>query len=206
MARERYKLDTRKAVKNLLAYFDSATPAQAEFGARWYQEARVQCQDMADMFGYSLDVCAAVTSHLSSRTRWSDNVEYAFHTLEFGSRPSGCLGANFARSQKAIVADLRGETMASSFGPNAHKTLAFYNAILAGGGNHVVIDVWMIRAIFQGADYAFRDGKRTEFESMIKWAGVYGQCAHAVRVAARRRGVSASTFQATVWVNISRAL
>lgn len=204
MARELYSLNMRKAVRNLIAYFDEATPGQIAEGARWYGDARTQAADMASLYGYPLDVCAAVISHLSPRTRWVDNVDYAFTMLESGERPKGCMQANYDRARGAIVAHYAGNDAMATFGAKAHKTRRFAQAIVDGGGNSVVIDVWMLRAIMQGPDYVFRDGKGPSLDLILKRAGVYGQCERAVQIAARRRGVAPAEFQAIVWLVISQ--
>lgn len=202
MARDYYQINTRKAVKNLLAYFDVASPAQLESGARWYAAARTQAQDAADLFGFPLDVCANVISTLSPQTRWEDNVEYAFHVLEFGSRPSGCMQGNFERASDAIRAHYAGEDF--QFGVRAHKTRRFASAITDGGtGQSVVIDVHMLRVIIQGPDYVFRDGMKDDLAKIIKRVGVYGQCERAVQIAARRRGVLPCTMQAVAWLVVT---
>jgi hypothetical protein len=207
MARDLYRINTRKGVRHCLSLFDAATPAQIVHGTRWYGDALVQAQDMSALYGWPVEVCAAIIAHLSPQTRWDDNVAFAFAVAEdFSVRPGGCMAGNFDRARAAILAHLRGDDPLSTFGPRAHKTRAFAHAILAGGrGGDVVVDVWMLRAILQGPSYAFRDGKGPDLAKVIKRVGVYAQCADVVRKAARARNVDPCVMQAVVWTAISGA-
>lgn len=199
-----YTLSTRKAVRHLLAYWDAASADQIVRGASWYMIARDNARDMADASGLPVDVCAAVISHLSPQTRWEDNLSFAWHVVEERTRPVGCMQSNYERAMRAITAHYAGTDVLATFGPRAHKTRRFASAIIDGGtGAHVVVDVHMLRVILQGPDYVYRDGQGDDLAKVIKRVGVYEQAEHAVRLAAKRRGVPPCVMQATTWLVVT---
>ncbi len=201
MARQRHAINGRKAVRNILTYFDRATVAEIASGARWYGEARREAADLAAWCDFPLEVTAAILAHLSPQTRWEDNKRHAWELLAEDVKPSGAIGDNVARARKALTAYYAGEDPLSTFGPRAHKTRRFATAIIDGGtGTSVVIDIWAARAALLGTEYRFRDtDQQSAVQKALRRVGVYGQLEDAYRAAARTRGVPPCTAQAVTW-------
>lgn len=171
----------RTLVARIVDTFDQAMPSDVEAGAAWYVEARELALSFANN-GVDVERAACVISHLSPRTSWTRNVEGAVALLAYGERGNGIIGANFERAVSALAA----EDPWSTFGPTAPKTLNFARNI-AGDDEAVTVDVWAARVV--GCD-----------ESTLSRVGIYDAIAHAYRLAARRRGVSPATMQATTWI------
>jgi hypothetical protein len=171
---------TRRAVASILATFDRATPSDMEAGATWYADARELALALGERGGWGVEHAAAVISHLSPRTTWTRNVAGATALLLAGKQAPGTIGANYQRA----MASLQSETPEDSFsGP---KTLRFYRNI-TGDTEAVTVDVWAARVVGLG-------------EAALQRQGVYDAVEHAYRLAARKRGVTPATMQATTWV------
>lgn len=170
---------TRTAVRNILAHWDRATASDIEAGAQWYGEAGAIVDSLATRAG-SREHAAAVLSHLSPRTTWARNVAGATALILSGEAPT-CLTANIARARKALDST---DPLGTLNGP---KTKRFARNIL-GDTEAVTIDVWAARVA--GIDH----------ERDLDRVGVYDALEHAYRLAARRRGVSPTTMQATTWI------
>lgn len=192
--RARAGITLRTAVARILATFDRATPADIEAGATWYgADASAIVDAVADAGSFSRECAATVIAHLSPRTTWARNVMGAMAAAN-GYQAPGIIGANYSRAANAI-GDYRrnGDPLATLNGP---KTRAFaYN--LLGDRDHVTIDVWAARVAL---DPDWRRGADSDAERTLGRAGVYGALETAYRIAARRRGVDATTMQATTWV------
>lgn len=169
-------------VRRIVATFDRATASDLESGARWYDDARDLAQSLGRTSGHGPDVAACVIAHLSPRTTWARTVAGAVSLLTYGERADGIIGANYARAYRAT---LTGRPF-GTFGPKAPKTLSFARNI-AGDDEAVTVDVWACRV-------ASLD------ETLLGRKGAYDAVAHAYRLAARRRGVSPATMQATTWI------
>lgn len=169
-------------VRRILRTFDRATASDVESGSRWYDEAGDLATSLAHLAG-SREHAAAVISALSPRTPWSRNV-FAATALLTGSadeaRDYGAMSANVDRAERVLKSDSPLDVLT---GP---KTNAFARNIL-GDDEAVTVDVWACRV----ADLD---------ETALGRVGAYDAVAHAYRLAARRRGVSPATMQATTWI------
>ena len=172
----------RATVARILRTFDRATAADIERGARWYADAEIIAATLAPRFG-SLDAAAAVIAHLSPRTTWARNIAGAVD-LSNGIEPTYCIAANRKRAHKAM---LSADPLGTLRGP---KTRRFALNIL-GDREAVTVDVWAARVAL---------GRKVDAELVLSRAGVYEAIEHAYQVAARRRGVDATTMQATTWI------
>lgn len=169
-------------VRRILRTFDRATPSDIEAGANWYGESRELASNMATAHRLDIEVTASVLAALSPRTSWSRNVLGAAAFLNFGpeaARQIGCIGTNVDRAVTALESGFGG----LGKGP---KVAAFARNI-AGDDESVTVDVWACRV----ADLD---------ENLLSRKGAYVMVADAYRAAARRRGVSPATMQATTWV------
>lgn len=62
---------------NVVGTFGRATATERSNGRQWYERAHGYAQDIAEMYGTSLDVAAAVLSALSPANKWIRNKEDA---------------------------------------------------------------------------------------------------------------------------------
>lgn len=168
--------------RRILRTFDRATASDLESGATWYGEAQELARTLGRTSGHGLEHAAAVIAHLSPQTPWSRNVAGAVTLLAYGERHDGILRTNLERARASLLAT----DPADSFGARAHKTRRFYANIL-GDSEAVTVDVWAARVAGVDPD-SLRD------------AGTYDSVERSYRSAARRRGVSPATMQATTWI------
>jgi len=169
--------------RRILRTFDRATPSDVEAGAVWYRDAGDLARTLGESSGHGTEHAAAVISHLSTRTPWARNVTGAVTLLATGKRAPGILRSNYARAAASLAAADPGAT----FGPKASKTRRFYANIL-GDTEAVTVDVWAARVAGADAPNGRISGR------------TYDSVERAYRSAARRRGVTPATMQATTWV------
>lgn len=194
---KRLVLDVAAMADRLSGHLDRATVADVATGSGWYADTGREAKAMAQTHDFPIEVAAAVISHLSPQTRYVDNVTFAWQTLaDPGERPAGCIGDNYQRARKAIVAHWANEDPLATFGPQAHKTRAFAAAIL-GDPDAVVVDTWMIRAALH--DTVKVRGQVLEASAILRRRGVYQQVAEAIAWASARHGVRSAVGQAIIW-------
>lgn len=183
-ARRVYGVTLETIVRRILRTFDRATASDVEAGASWYPHAQTIAAGLARTAGVDLLAGAALLSALSPRTDWARNVAGATSLAE-GGVAEGCMATNVERGHRVLwAARHRGDVIAAlGDGP---KTRAFAQNI-AGDVEAVTVDVWACRV----ADLD---------ETLLSRKGAYSAVAHAYRLAARRRGVTPATMQATTWV------
>lgn len=169
------------AVARILRTFDRATPSDIEAGATWYDAAGDLATDLGPRFG-GREYAAAVLAHLSPRTSWARNIAGAVAMAhgDTSDTVEGCMSANVKRARQALAA----EDPETTFG--GPKTLRFFRNIV-GDHEAVTVDVWAARVV--GVS-----------EQDLGKVGVYDALEVAYQTAARRRGVSPATMQATTWV------
>lgn len=165
--------------RRILRTFDRATASDVESGATWYDEARALAVSLAEWTDGDLERSAAVIAALSPRTTWTRNVEGATRLLANDYIIPGLIGRNVT-----TAVDASNVGFAALNGP---KTSAFARNI-AGDHDAVTVDVWAARVVDVDPD------------TQLGRKGVYDAVAHAYRLAARRRGVTPATMQATTWI------
>jgi hypothetical protein len=164
--------------RRILRTFDRATASDLESGATWYEEAHNLATTLATG-DVDLERAAAVIAALSPRTTWSRNVAGATLLLTTGDVLPGLIGRNVDTARRAAV-----DGFDALSGP---KTSAFARNI-AGDEESVTVDVWAARVV------------NVDPDAQLSRKGVYEAVAHAYRLAARRRGVTPATMQATTWI------
>lgn len=184
--RNTYGITLRTLVTRITKTFDKATPADLEAGAEWYPLASELAADLALQSGRSKACCAAVIAHLSPRMKWERNVLAAHMFLVDKKALEGTMERSLEAAQRALDAEGRQERMEPTFSRKAKKTSRFFRNIM---GDHTVVtvDVWALRAARLDDEFIDR-------------AGVYEAIEYAYQLAARRKGVTPATFQATCWV------
>jgi hypothetical protein len=165
--------------RRILRTFDAATPSDMESGATWYDEAGQLARDLADEAG-SVEHAATVIAHLSPRSTWTRNVAAAIALIRRTDLPPGVMSAPLGRATRSLDSS---DPLATLGGKKTH---AFALNIL-GDTESVTVDVWAARVA--GIT-----------EQQLTLTGVYDLVAHAYRLAARRRGVTPATMQATTWI------
>jgi len=184
--RNTYGITLRTVVDRLTKTFDRAAPSDIEAGAEWYPLAAEHAADFAAQSGRSKECCATVIAHLSPRMKWDRNVLAAHMLLVDKEVLPGVMGRELSKAMKAIELDQRRGPIGDSFGPKSKKTRRFVANIL-GDHSVVTVDIWALRAA------------RLD-EEFIHLVGVYEAIEYAYQLAARRKGISPATFQATCWV------
>ncbi len=183
-ARRIFGVTVDTLASRIVRTFDAATASDIESGARWYPLAGELASDLARESGYSVDVAAAVISHLSPRSSWTRNVLAARALLVDDIALAGVMGRELARARSAR--DDGFDDLIDSFSSSALKTRSFYRNII-GDVESVTVDVWACRVA--GVS-----------ESLLSRKGAYDVLEHAYRLAARRRGIDPSTMQAVTWI------
>lgn len=181
-----FGVTTRATVARILSWFDSASDDELIAGLAWYGVAREHAVSMADTYGVTVEQAAAVIAHLSPQLGWEENLAAAYELLETGNAHA-VLGSSIERARVAMLATAPAET----FGPDAHKTRAFYANIL-GDTDVVTVDRWAVRVAVGVYD--------ADTQKRFARVGSYDAIAHAYRIAAARRGVEPSDMQAITWV------
>ena len=176
---------TAAVTNRIVAVWNSADESTRAAGTAWYPMAFGHATTIASNAGISVENAAAVISHLSPKASWARNIAGAYALAETGFAPH-CFGANVARAMVALGSSEPGTT----FGPEAHKTRAFYANIL-GNTERVTIDTWAYRLAMGTTEHAERNMKRV---------GVYAALEYAYQLAAHRVGVEPSVMQATTWI------
>ena len=171
---------TRRVVAAILATFDRATPSDIEAGASWYADARELALMLGERSGVGTEHAAAVIAHLSPRLSWTRNVFAATELLLSGVPAPGVMSRSYARAEASLQSERPEDSLS---GP---KTLRFYRNII-GDSEAVTVDVWAARVACVS-------------ESDLRKRDVYDAVEHAYRLAARKRGVTPATMQATTWV------
>lgn len=174
-----------KAEREYEAIVATATGAEIESAGRWYDDAGHHADRVADLLRRSYngspdatrDHGAGVIAALSPRERWERNIELAIGFAISGR--ASALGRSVANA-KAAAWD--GYTVLRGL-----KTYNFAMAI-AGVDNAVTIDVWMMRA--------------AKFKSDNPSPRNYPWIAAALRLVARRAGMTPRTCQALIWCKV----
>ena len=174
----RYSTDEERA---FVAHYRAANEARIFEGEQWYREARAEARRISRRREVTLGQAAGVIAALSPRMRWSSNVRLA-DALCAGFEVRGVFAANLAKAERI----LSGERPLDVLGGD--KVRAFYRAIMAGGGKHVVLDVWMMRA----AGWTKATLTSREYASLVE----------ALTAAAARVGEAPANFQAVVWAQV----
>lgn len=164
-----------KAERNYLRIAKSATPAQIELAAQWYNDAGIIAEEIATNLNVSLEIGACIIASFSPNQRWGVNVSQAlrFSKREKVSAMGMCL--------KMVNASLINGFNALK-GP---KTNAFARAI-AGDEEAVVIDLWMLRA---AGHHIIKIGPAQ-----------YKIHAEAVTKVSEKIGITPRTCQALIWI------
>lgn len=174
-----------KVERNYSAVVATATQAEIDAAEQWYNEAGDIADRVAGLLRRSLngspdasrDHGAGVIAALSPRVPWQRNIELA---LGFGmTGNASCLGASVANAR---AASWDGYGVLTGL-----KTLNFAQAI-AGVDSAVTIDVWMMRAA----------GFRSDAPSRRNYPWI----ASALRLVARRAGLTPRTCQALIWCKV----
>jgi len=173
-------------VENILACFDKASPEQIEEGTTWYHVAH----EVALSVGAgNVQSGAGILAALSPRLRWDLNIAAAYELTRDGNT-SRQFGANRDKALRI----LHGEKPCKVLG--GLKVRAFYEAILHphNRAGKAVIDRHAASVYY---------GVKLDAEGIAKALGSKPKVLEmqkAYAKAARKRGVSTYTMQATVWV------
>lgn len=171
---------TRKITKT----YRNANDYAIAQGTVWYDDTFTLCELLSWRYNVPLDNVIVAFSHLSPRVQYVMNVRAIKALVKGENKPSGMMSTTWNRAKNSLSA----ENPWSTFGKNAHKTLAFAKAI-AGDSNAVVVDVWAARVAGLGHLSEKLDSKRN-----------YELIASAYTRAAKRLNVSPRELQAITWV------
>jgi hypothetical protein len=172
-------------VRNLLAVYGRAIPADIEAGARWYPDARRIVREWSEHYGVSVETVACVTAAISPQCEWPRNLVIADDVLaERAVSIGGALHANIAKARR-ILADRATSTIA--YFPHGPKVASF-SLNLAGNDTAVTVDGHAIQV-------ALDDVQSTV---TLKWAPylIFAEC---YERAAGKVHRPPAEFQAIVW-------
>lgn len=180
---------TEEMVDNLLTYFDKATREDLEDGALWYPRAFETAQAIAELHDVNIHVVAAVMSIVSPGTGWKLNkllparvIEHIKNDPHGGVQMPDWFPGYRPAWNRCHAAILFGDITITG-----RKTEPFYRAII-GDESATVIDRHMVRIC----------ANRQHVQTCS--TGPFNRMIEAVQTAARARGVSFRTMQATVWI------
>lgn len=169
----------RVFVARLLSHYKQADKAVVNAGRSWYKNARATIRALATKYGVGEGCAAGVMAATSPRVHWKRNIALTELFLA-GTYRHGCFKDNADKARRIVAGE---RPLAVLRGP---KVRAFYRALM-GQLQHVVVDVWMQRAV------RYLD-KVTE--------AIYNLIARATTLAAERIGIPPAEFQAVVWTAI----
>jgi hypothetical protein len=81
---QKYKgkeLSERKAINNVLRYFELATSQEMSEGIEWYNAANSYCRELAERFNSTPQQCAGIIAAFSPQTDWASNKRFAVSFL-----------------------------------------------------------------------------------------------------------------------------
>lgn len=186
--------DTETMVQNILRLYDRADDSILEAGVLWYPRASETAQAIAELTGITYHQVAVIMAIVSPGTGWNLNqrlpVRVIRHILDAGKFHSIEMPAWFPGYRPAWH-QCRRVILYGDLTITGRKTGPFYRGII-GDADATVIDRHMVR-ILSG-----RDGYQTCS------TGPFNRMVDAVQIAARRRGVSNRTMQATAWIAYRR--
>jgi hypothetical protein len=175
--------DRQVLVERVRALAQSLPAERWEEGRAWYPTARAEAENMAAETGYTMEQCAAVLAHLSPRLKWELNVDRAWKVTTFGEAPG------LKRSLEGALAALNSDKPLDTL--TGRKTAAFGKAI-AGDGDQVPIDVWMLRA------FGLPEKRKVRVRLYTLLADVVWEVAEEV-------GTTPAELQAAIWCHVRGA-
>lgn len=180
-------------VLNILAAYADSTGDERREGFAWYPEARDYAAYLAQAFGLSTKITAAVIAALSPQTSWGHNKRWARQVIEAyvagDDLPRRGLGNNLRRAKIALSGDL--SDIARSKG--TLKVHNFYRSILGSPGA-VCVDRHAMRVAIGDPQAA----------GGITSDGAYNKVAAAYRDAAQELRKGVRHVQAVTWLVMRR--
>jgi hypothetical protein len=176
-------------VARILDAYDRSSASDMAEGERWYENARLTASALSAGTKLSIEQAAGVIAALSPRVRWEVNVRAAAAVIAAARRGDRPVVAGYGRNVEKALRIAKGWHPDNVLG--GPKVTSFYANII-GNEEAVTVDVWAARAAEGCSNKQAPRGKR------------YETLANAYRMAARARGISPMTMQATVWVFIKR--
>lgn len=171
-------------IRNIIAIWRAATPAQIERGRIWYRTAH----DLASRItNGDARAGAGVLAALSANKSWSENCRLAHQAYE-----SGVLSGHFRDALNKVSRIMAGEDPADVL-PMERKTGMFFRCIADPSDPDAVVIDRHAHDVAVGETYGQRDRG-------LGSARRYALLAHCYREAARRLGELPSTVQSVTWV------
>lgn len=161
---------------------DPITEVEADAAEGWYVSAAVHADVIGAMLEGDKRMGACILSAFSIRTKWDRNVQDAY-TYARGGMVTGGLTIRNTLADASLTMGF------DAF--KAPKTYNFARAI-AGDTEAVVIDTWMCKAADIGRD--------------APTAVQYREMAKAIRVLAKRHGMTPRGMQALIWGRVRGSL
>lgn len=212
----RVGISVRRVRRNLRTVLAAATPSQVKAGRTWYLLAQAIARNIDVTYCLPIGTGACLLAAYSPRTRWQDNVRYAWHMAAqveaYGAgtgtltAAAGCMSSNHKRAIAVIHASVmvgygdRWASMVAALG-NGPKVNAFAHNCQGRGVDMVTVDVWAMRAAL--APNWKRGDDMVEAEQALNRKGVYSALSRAYIAEAELAGISPAELQAIVWCSIS---
>lgn len=180
----------------------------------WYADANNFACILADTYGVTVEIAAAVISAVSPRMPWLRNKSIAEQILnrfrnfdselsaeEIAERFKFGLNANVAMAVKIA----RGESVADTL--TGTKRRSFYNNIVSPyNGDSVTVDTWMARVIMRTTSFDLKTSSDLLRANRIALGGTgvgYFLIAEACRTVAKEMKLYPSQIQALYWTAVS---
>lgn len=144
----KYKL--RKIQDNQNRAFDHATTEHLVAGFNWYPKANIVVSEFSRTYNYPVETVTSVLSALSPRNKWERNIqdtETVLKAVRDGRGPEDVSVATFHSNKHKAFDIAKGAKQIRYTSP---KTFAFVRNIAYLDTQYVTIDVWHLRASFDG--------------------------------------------------------
>ncbi len=147
--------------QKILKFYSLATPLQISEGKNWYKIAQTYCKQIAKQTGVNHKTVAAVVSALSPSSKWGRNLVDA-EALIGGWLVNDCHNVTVSTYNqnkiKAIrILENQSQTLGASRG--VYKTVCFWHNLCFPNSQRVVIDRWIMRAVFPSIKKEVATGK-----------------------------------------------
>lgn len=185
-----------EGVRNILAHFHQATPAELDWGLIWYERAHEIAVRLAEIYTLDVSTVAGVISALSPNNRWGRNLQDAeamIRAHQLGLPQVRVRVSTYLPNKAKAWRLLSGADPDREFGRQAPKTRAFWRLIVQPDDpEEVVID---------GHAVSIWGGERVVLDQQKSLTlGRYRQIAADYRDAAKHEELLPSQMQATTWL------
>ncbi len=190
---KRTSYDIAEMTDNLVNAYQAVSPSTQEEGIRWYAEAHLFAEGLAEVSGFPLERIAGVIAVTSPLINWEQQkvmvplLIKAFKDKVPPEQAGLCLISNTYKAYKCLEGNLNAI--------HGDKVTNFYQAIM-GDQNAVTLDRHAVRPALGIVEKSDNDNQA------VNTAGKYAQVKQAYVKAAKLCGMPPREFQAVLWVHV----